>query len=147
MKKIFQMAFISTTGMTLFSYLLSLVSNKRFFEPGRLNQFVFFRRKEDKTNHPLGYLIHYGIGTFFSTFYYLILKKSSYGPTSLSAAILGFLNGLAGISGWHLIFKLHPLPPKVKLKQFYLQLLAGHVIFGLLNGYELRQKSKESVPE
>lgn len=70
MKHILQMSFIATSGMTLFSFILSRVFKEKFLETKLLNQLVFPLKKESNKNHPVGFAIHYATGTFFSAFYY-----------------------------------------------------------------------------
>ncbi|MFW6290120.1 MAG: hypothetical protein ACOC0R_04045 [Mariniphaga sp.] len=134
MKNIARMAAIATTGMTLFSYAISYVFKEKFLETMLLNQLVFPRHKETRKNHPAGFVIHFITGTFFSKLFDTLWKKTVLHPDFGTSFSFGFISGLVGITGWHIFFTLHPDPPKVKQKKFYAQLLAAHVVFGVLNG-------------
>lgn len=134
MKHILQMSFFATSGMTLFSFILSRVFKEKFLETKLLNQLVFPDEKEKNKNHPAGFVLHYAVGTFFSALYSGIWKKTALRPGVSTGSVLGLLNGLLGISGWHIFFLLHPIPPVVNRRRYYLQLSLAHVVFGFLNG-------------
>ncbi len=134
MKQILYMAIIATSGMTLFSHGLARIFKEKFLETVLLNQLVFPEKKEERENHPAGFVIHFGVGTFFSFLHYKFWKNTGFHPGILSGFATGFFNGLTGIAGWQAFFTLHPSPPCVKHKKFYAQLLAAHVVFGILNG-------------
>lgn len=133
MKKILLMAVVSTTGMTLFSYLLSVIFKEKFLETAQLNRLAFPKTPERKKHHPFGYILHYLVGAFFSAFYYSGWKKSIVKSNSGSGFLIGLVNGIIGIAGWNTVFLLHPEPPKVNRLHYYSQLLAAHVLFGFLN--------------
>ncbi|HZH72179.1 MAG TPA: hypothetical protein VFD91_06790 [Mariniphaga sp.] len=135
MKKILGMAVISTTGMTLFSYLLAVVFKERFLETAQLNRLTFPNKSEKRKHHPFGYLIHYLVGIFFSSCYYLAWQRLNLKADTVTSAVMGFLNGLIGIAVWNIAFSLHPKSPKVNRMHFYSQLLAAHVLFGTLNNW------------
>jgi len=144
LKTLFKMSVLGTAAMTAFSYLISIRKNEKFLEPLVLNQLVFPAQKGDNAHHMAGYVIHYLVGLFFSKFYQLFWNKGRSSPRIKNAATLGFLNGIFGVIGWHLTYKIHPAPPKISLKKYYLQLLVAHIIFGTANGMvykQLREKS------
>jgi hypothetical protein len=145
MRKTIMTSLIATGGMTLFSYLLSKILNKQFLEPLLLNQLVFYRQKEKKKHHATGYLIHYGVGLFFTSIYRWFWKKKPSLQRNSASLTLGFINGMIGITGWHLTFLLHPSPPKVDKKKYHIQLLAAHVVFGVLNGWSYRNMKQGSL--
>lgn len=135
MKRELQMAFVATSGMTLFSYILSRIFKEKFLETTLLNQLIFPHQKESKKHHVAGVGVHYAVGYFFSVLYTWLWTRTSLRAGIATGSVLGFINGLTGVLGWHTAFLIHGHPPKVKLKAYYLQLLAAHVIFGCLNGF------------
>jgi hypothetical protein len=44
--------------------------------------------------------------------------------------ILGAACGLIGILVWETVFRVHPSPPRIDLKNYYRQLFIAHLIFG-----------------
>jgi hypothetical protein len=147
MKKIVITSLLATGGMTLFSYLLSKVVNKQFLEPALLNQLVFFRQKERKKHHVTGYLIHYAVGLFFTLIYKWLWKKSPETQHNTVSLLLGFINGVIGLLGWQLTFLLHPSPPIVDRKNYHIQLLAAHVVFGFINSWSYRKLKQGSLKQ
>ncbi len=145
MKKIAITSLLATGGMTLFSYLVSKILNKQFLEPAILNQLVFYRQKEKKKHHATGYLIHYAVGLFFTFAYRWLWKKNPSAQRNSASLALGFINGMIGIAGWHLTFVLHPSPPRVDKKNYFLQLLPAHIVFGFLNGWSYRNLKQGSL--
>lgn len=145
MKRIAITSLLSTAGMTLFSFLLSKIVRRNFLEPKLLNQLVFYRRKNKKQHHAAGYAVHYLTGLLFTWIYSLIWKNSRYAPRNSDSLWMGFVNGLIGASGWHIVFLVHPSPPIVDRRKYYLQLVAAHMVFGLLNGAGYRNLKSGSV--
>ncbi|HEX6225369.1 MAG TPA: hypothetical protein VFZ52_13215 [Chryseolinea sp.] len=124
---------ISTTLMTLFSYLVSFIRRKKFSEPELLNDLI--RRWNKKTFSAvtpfIGWFIHYAVGFFFNFLYqgYWITTDSN--PTLISGVIFGALAGVVGILGWKVAFALHSNPPLTDFKEYYLQLFFAHIVFGV----------------
>jgi hypothetical protein len=147
MRNIAATSLVATGGMTLFSFLLSKLVKKNFLEPTLLNQLVFYREKAKKQHHPAGYVLHYLAGIFFTSVYSRIWKGTRLSPRSSDSLIMGFINGIIGASGWHLTFLAHPSPPQVNRRKYYLQLVAAHILFGLLNGIGYRKLKSGSVNE
>ncbi len=131
---LFIISTIATSGMTFFSYLLSVKHKEKFLEPLALNQLIYHKNKEKKAHHLMGYLVHYLVGLFFSFFYFVFFSKSIIKLKWLNFSMLGFINGLIGASGWYFSLQIHGNPPKIKLKKYLLQLIGAHIIFGLING-------------
>lgn len=142
-------ALCGTTLMTAFSYIVSSVRGKQFREPELLNGLVARAGLTDfspSKEHAAGWLMHYQVGLMFSIIYDLIWRKTNVSPSPKNSLIMGAVSGIFGIMVWNLIFKLHPDPPKTKLKEFNLQLLIAHLIFGYyaMKGYVLvGSKQKE----
>ncbi|NJN27688.1 MAG: hypothetical protein HC819_17830 [Cyclobacteriaceae bacterium] len=133
MKKEINMSLVATTGMTLVSYMLSEIKKEKFLEPLLLNQVLFPHDKKGHAHHVAGYGLHWLIGLGFSSIYKVMWRHSLIKPKTKNSLIMGFTNGLVGVAGWHFIFFFRHFPPKVKLKQYYLQLIVAHMVFGLLN--------------
>ena len=141
------MSVFSTTGMTLFSYILSRTINEKFLETEQLNRLAFPKEQESNKHHPAGIAIHYLVGTIFSSVYYILWKNTSLRAVAPVSSALGLLNGLIGISGWHVTFRLLYKPAVIKLKYFYPQLLIAHIIFGCMNGqiYRINKLKSENM--
>lgn len=144
MKKTVAMSFIATTGMTLASYLISVLKNEKFLPALILNQLIYPKKQPGKAHKIEGYLLYWLIGLGFSSVYKPIWDKSLFRPSATSGLILGFLNGIKGIAGWHLMLKTHPTPPPIKFKPFYLQLLAAHILFGYLNQMIIKKNTRKA---
>ena len=134
MFKAIKMSLGATIGMTLFSYLVSHNKNEKFLEPLILNQLVYPGQKSQNAHHAMGYILHFLVGLLFTFVYKWIWGKLKIRPFFLNSKLMGAFNGLAGIAGWHLTYKLHNNPPHLKLKKYYVQLFIAHIIFGMLNG-------------
>ncbi|MGK7396616.1 MAG: hypothetical protein ACNS62_18705 [Candidatus Cyclobacteriaceae bacterium M3_2C_046] len=141
--KTLPMNLVATTGMTIFSYLISLHKKEKFLEPLILNQLMFPQDKKQNAHHLLGYLAHLLVGQAFSLVYPIIWKHTSLKPNHGNSFLMGILNGFLGVVGWHVTIILHPDPPHIKLKKYYLQLIAAHAIFGWLNGLIYRVNGKK----
>lgn len=132
---------LGTSLMTLFSYFLSRKTGRNFREPDILNQLFFNFQIFDFNEKPLipGWILHYVIGLIFVTGFHVFWKVTSVNPSLLSGSILGLICGFIGVAGWHLVFLLHPKPPSIALKKYYIHLLAAHIIFGwgAAAGYKL----------
>lgn len=129
-----KMSIIATSGMTFFSYLLSVKHKEKFLEPLALNQLLYPKNKKEQAHHTLGYLVHYLVGLFFSAFFFHIFQNKTLKPNWKNFTLLGFFNGLMGALVWYISLRLHINPPKIKLGKYFLQLVGAHVIFGVLNG-------------
>lgn len=125
---------ISTSCMTLFSYLLSNKANKQFREPEMLNSLIkgseTFSNSVDKS-HASGWLIHYVIGFLFVVAFVFLYHIDCMALNFLSFFIFGICAGIIGVIGWQVMFMLNNDPPKVHLKFFYLQLIGAHLVFTL----------------
>lgn len=132
--KILLAGIAATSLMTLFSYLVSRVTGRQFREPQLLN--ILIKRSKlisfaPGKSHLAGWLIHYTIGFIFVFIFALLWKNTALEPTVFTGALLGFLFGFIGITGWKIMFYLNPDPPEIAFKEFYFQLIIAHVIFGI----------------
>ena len=127
-------AFVATSLMTLFSYIFSAIRKKQFREPELLNDLLkrmnIIAGSHFK-NHPAGWIIHYAVGWVFVFSYYLLFQYSKVNPTLWVYIALGFICGIVGIAGWKLTFTIHPDPPDIHFSEFYVHLLAAHIVFGI----------------
>lgn len=127
-------ALFATSAMTAFSYIFSAIVKKQFREPELLNMLLmgWSNRFEQLTKDSLvGWVIHYLVGVFFMLFFHLIWEGFGIEATLLSGTILGFAAGILGVIGWNITFWIHPYPPKLDFKQYYVHLIIAHVIFGI----------------
>lgn len=127
--------------MTLFSYYAANKWDSPFREPPLLNKLLYRSPIYHWQTLPVlpGWIFHYFIGLIFVSIYHFIWKETLIAPTIMSGSIMGFINGFIGIIGWALVFKVHPDPPAVNRKKYYIQLLFAHMIFGAaaVLGYKL----------
>ena len=118
--------------MTLFSYSMGFVRKKNFREPELLNELL--KRLDPKstliTLPFAGWFIHYLVGLLFIFLYQLFWHFSGSQPTLTNGILLGALNGIVGILGWQFTFYVHPNPPQIDFKEYYIQLFFAHIIFG-----------------
>lgn len=139
--RILSAAVTGTTMMTLFSYLSSELTNRQFREPVILSKLIKRLPATDKSkkNNTDGWLLHYAVGFMFSVLYDRIWQKTRVQPTTTSGLLLGGVSGLAGAGVWKKTFDLHPNPPQLSFKKYYLHLLAAHLVFGAFTalGYRL----------
>lgn len=55
---------------------------------------------------------------------------TSVDPSFLSGSFFGLICGFIGVAGWHFVLSIHPKPPLIDLKKYYIHLLVAHIIFG-----------------
>ncbi|MCG9790875.1 hypothetical protein [Flavobacterium algicola] len=126
---------VATSTMTLFSYMISVLTGKLFKEPVLL-QFIFLvfgLQFTPKIKVIASWLLHYAIGLFFVLGYYLPvwLEWDWYNITLTSGLIFGVIIGTVGMLGWKIMFTLSKEKPPTDLEGYYLQLFIAHVIFGI----------------
>ncbi|HSI76563.1 MAG TPA: hypothetical protein VK957_11720 [Lunatimonas sp.] len=125
---------VATSVMTAFSYGYSAIVKKQFREPELLN--ILLMRWTNAFRHLtkgslLGWAIHYLVGFFFMLGFCLIWEVVEIEATLLSGVIMGFTAGILGVIGWQLTFWIHPNPPKLDFKQYYIHLILAHLVFGI----------------
>ncbi len=126
--------FAATSLMTAFSYLMANLKKNQFREPELLNILLSRARSTSlkiPKNHPTGWLIHYIIGCLFVLIFHLLWKFTEIPVSLWSGAGLGFVAGIFGISGWVVFFNTNANPPRIDFRNFYIQLLVAHVLFGI----------------
>ena len=131
-EKILRAGVFGTSAMTLFSYLVSESEGKNFKEPEVLSELMtrLFPKAEKSLTLPAGWALHYAMGFTFSAAYRFLWKNSGLKPTVKTGLIFGALSGLIGVSVWKTVFKFHPNPPKIHIKDYYRHLIMAHLIFG-----------------
>ncbi|MEX0967516.1 MAG: hypothetical protein WD077_09775 [Bacteroidia bacterium] len=135
--KILIASLTGTAFMTLFSYSISRKDKKQYREPELLNHLTgkisrgLFIPKE---KHPLGYILHLLVGMGFTTAYWAVWRSTKIDPHWDNAMIFGAFSGVAGIIIWEINFKLHPDPPEIDKRNYYIQLMIAHIIFGTTAG-------------
>ncbi|MFL5762363.1 MAG: hypothetical protein ACJ77K_00390 [Bacteroidia bacterium] len=112
-----------TTAMSVYSYALSLIRKKDFREPELLAK--LFRISKAQS-----WLIHYGVGIFFSGIYTVIWRKEGVSPLR-SSILFGLVTGLIAVGGWKATFRLHP-GRAFNTGEFYLQLVLAHFVFCMM---------------
>ena len=142
--KIFLAKVNATVMMTIFSYVVSRIRHKDFKEPEIINHLLkpikFLKIKSEKWFLG-GWALHFFTGVLFVTAYHFIWENNYYGSTFISASELGGATGIIWLIAWTLIFKYHPHPPNIKLKQFYVQIFFSHIVFaiGAWFGYHITE--------
>lgn len=131
--KIILSGLTATSLMTLFSYLVSGSEEKNFKEPELLAALEKKALPEEAKEFAAvaGWATHYTIGIFWAGVYKYLWQKTRIEPTVKSGLVLGGLSGLTGVLIWKATFNIHPNPPRIDFKKFYIQLLIAHLIFGL----------------
>ena len=127
-------SFVAIILMTLFSYIAGILRKKQFTEPVILNDLlrrINVVKSKNNYRNPLGWIIHYTVGLIFIICYHFIWSHNFLAPTVLNGALLGGVCGVIGIAGWHTTLSIHPNPPAIDLKEYYIQLFFAHVIFGI----------------
>lgn len=123
----------ATTLMTLFSQLVSKYRGIEFNEADLLAKFINRTKYfpiAPKLNLILGWSIHYLIGIVLAACMYFIYCYFNMNITILNGGLIGLIAGFIGAMGWIGLFAFHWNPPHTELKEFILQLLIAHCIFG-----------------
>lgn len=133
--KILFSAFMGTSAMTLFSYLLSESENKNLREPEILGQLIHRLPNEVSKKSAInkGWVAHYSIGFFFVTLYHQLWKREHIQPSIASGTLLGTASGIVGVGVWKTIFEVHPSPPAKDLKFYLSHLIVAHAVFGVFS--------------
>jgi hypothetical protein len=121
-----------TLFMTLFSYCAANAEKEQFREPVLLAKLArrLYPEITEKESLLLGWLLHYSVGCFFTTIYNRLWRKTRLPRSVFTGFMLGGICGFVGIAVWHIVFRFHPRPPRIDLKNYYKQLLIAHLIFG-----------------
>ncbi len=121
--------------MTFFSYTISFIRGKEFKEPQLLTKLLYRQihtsRLRGVENMP-GWIIHLSIGYIFIAIMDCAFLFSGVQPSLWWGMIFGTGLGIIGVAGWKILFAIHPNPPEIHFREFYIQLLIAHIIFGLV---------------
>jgi len=125
---------LATLTMTAFSYGVSYFIHSNMKEPQLIN--LFIRRIPSQPfkigkEHVLGWVIHVLIGIFLVVVFNFCRHFFDIPITLVSGIIFGFIAGIIGACFWQLGFSIHPHPPDVERKKYYLHLILAHIIFGI----------------
>ena len=131
--KVVSVGATATTFMTLYSYILSEIKDEHFREPEILGQLL--RRLipliKKKYTRAAGWQAHYLVGILFAAVYIYLWSKKGITPTVKNGLLFGGISGLIAMGVWKSVMKMHPNPPLLHFKKFYMQLLPAHIVFGL----------------
>ena len=126
-------ALLSTTTMTLFSYLISASFRDLYKEPVLL-EYVMSELKM-KISYAkmeiLGWALHYLIGLVFILAYIIPVWLGYYAINWITGILFGCIIGLLGVLSWKMLFKLTKKTPIAHPLIYYIQLFFAHIIFGL----------------
>ncbi len=124
---------VATTVMTIFSHVVSKIRNREFNEAQLLNKFIDNTKclpEVNNENAVWGWFIHYVIGIIVAIWMYCVFLLSAWPVTIWLGGILGFIAGVVGAVGWLGLFVFHANAPETDVKEFIIQLLMAHCIFG-----------------
>ncbi len=125
-----------TLVMTVFMNILSAYNNKiksmhvvlRTMLPFRRNPGnLSWRNREVLT----GYAAHYGIGIFFMFLYHVLWQYEIVYPDFIGGLFLGAAGGIISIIFWYWFFVIHPNPPSIPLKGYFINVFLAHFVFAL----------------
>lgn len=120
-----------TLMMTSFSKLLSLAYDKNYSEPAHLKALIGrlapVLTKEEAAL--AGWGAHLAAGYAFCLSYIEACEAGKIKMTARDALLVGLINGALAVLIWKLTYKLHPLPPRLATRAYYLQLVPAHVVF------------------
>lgn len=126
-------AITATSVMTLFSQLVSKLRNTEFNEAKLLSKFIERTKsipKLHKFSRFLGWIIHYAIGVMIAAGMSIVFWNFNLDTTAIYGGLLGLIAGFMGGIGWLGLFTFHPNPPHTEVKEFLIQLVLVHIIFG-----------------
>lgn len=121
-----------TVMMTLFSYTLSWIQKKNYKEPKNLAALLIYAFPDGPRRLFIvtGWILHFTAGWVFVLAYAIVWEGMHIPATPACGAVIGTLSGLPAIAIWCTILNLHPAPPELDRRAYYLQLLPAHTVFG-----------------
>jgi hypothetical protein len=147
-KKVLLSGMLGTSGMTVFSYVASELMSENFREP-EIMCFLFKNLLVNPQQYEpylilLAWSVHYVIGFIFVLIYVKLWDNNTLKSNLVSGIFLGAICGVVGIIGWYFTLKIHPNPPSLNLKNFFIILFFAHIVFGIfaMIGYRLVKKSE-----
>jgi hypothetical protein len=136
-KYIIAAGLVATTAFTLFSYALSKALNKNFKEPELLGNMLDALEPAIDNDKAIftGWVMHYVVGCGIAAGYSIMLKNTTLQPSVKNGLIVGAITGIPAVRTWDTFLKVHPMPPRTRSLNYYIQLVAGHAIFGAATFY------------
>jgi hypothetical protein len=124
---------MGTNFMTVFSYIVSMLAKEDFSEPGHLSTMIhrLLPAFPKKANHTAGWASHYVMGILFAAVYVELWETGKIKHTIKNGIIMGTLSGALAVLIWKTTFKLHPLPPWINYRRYYIQLVSAHVVYAV----------------
>jgi hypothetical protein len=125
---------MGTNVMTLFSYLVSALAKENFSEPDHLSTMInrLAPGISKKWLKVAGWGAHYAVGILFAAVYAELWENGTIKPSVKNGLMIGVLSGAIAVLIWKATFKVHPLPPWIDFKNYYLQLVPAHVVFAVI---------------
>lgn len=126
-------ATVGTTMMTLFSYMVSLATDKNFSEPEHLTTMLYRLAPGLSKKHSrfAGWGAHYAVGLLFVLVYQELWKTGKIKKSIRNGIALGVLSGALAVLVWKGTLKAHPLPPWIDFTNYYIQLVPAHIVFAV----------------
>jgi hypothetical protein len=127
-----------TFAMTFFMYLLSFIFGKQMKVPKILGTMLTNQTgpegqlSESLSSIVIGLIAHYLVGVGFAIAYLLLWHFYIGHPSPFYGAVFGLVSGLFGIIIWRIFIAAHPNPPFIPLKSYFLSLVLGHIVFGVV---------------
>jgi hypothetical protein len=128
---------LGTLLMTLFSYFIAYITHKptkvvKVLGTMLTNQTTPEGGLSNKLSAILiGILAHYLVGIGFTFIYFYLWPNRDSEASFFQSLLFGFLCGVFGIIVWKIFFLLHPNPPEISLPVYLLNILIGHLFFGI----------------
>jgi hypothetical protein len=122
---------ISTSALTLYSYIQSGLDKKEFREPVILGKLIAYAipRRATKYSQVAGWFIHYLAGQIIIEAYDKLLNDKR--RPVVTGLLAGGVTGVIAALVWRTVLKIHPNPPDIDQPNFTRYLIIGHIIFGL----------------
>ncbi len=120
-----------TTFMTIGSELMTRLGSENFREPEHLRTMIgrMAPTLSKRAGTIAGWGAHYAMGFVFAAVFVELWQRGKIKPNLRNSLLLGTIAGLAGMLIWKATFKLHPLPPRIKYLDFYIQRIPAHIVF------------------
>lgn len=129
-QKILLPAFVATSVMTAFSYLIAELEKKNFSESELLGKIEKKQLQLPKqVALPAGWVTHYAIGIMMTLMFELYKKYLNHKPASYRTISFGVFAGFLSIAAWKILFKMFPRRSHDFYKNFFIQLFVAHLIF------------------
>ncbi len=122
-----------TATMTAGSTLMSKIFSENFSEPDHLETMIarLAPQLSSKAKTIAGWGAHCAMGFVFAAVFVELWETKKLKANWRNAIYLGTISGVIGLLIWKTTFKLHPLPPWINYKKYYLQRIPAHIIFAV----------------